>query len=146
MCSSDLSGLKETVNALLKLKQVPKNWVWLCKGLEPGTSLMPHQVIERELKLANAMDRGISLAVLSGPSFASEVAKGMPCALTAASGSAELVALIQQVFHHGNMRVYGSDDVVGVELGGAIKNVLAIATGIGDGLGLGLNEIGRAHV
>ncbi|MFZ9263669.1 MAG: NAD(P)H-dependent glycerol-3-phosphate dehydrogenase [Polynucleobacter sp.] len=137
--ATPVSGLKETVHALLKLTKVPKNWVWLCKGLEPGTSLMPHQVIERELKLANAMDRDISLAVLSGPSFASEVAKGMPCALTAASSSAELVALIQQVFHHGNMRVYGSDDVVGVELGGAIKNVLAIATGIGDGLGLGLN-------
>lgn len=137
--ATPVSGLKDTVHSLLKLGNIPRNWVWLCKGLEPGTSLMPHQVIERELKAGNALECGIRLAVLSGPSFASEVAKGMPCALTAASSSTELVALIQQVFHHGNMRVYGSDDVVGVELGGAIKNVLAIATGIGDGLGLGLN-------
>jgi glycerol-3-phosphate dehydrogenase (NAD(P)+) len=100
---------------------------------------MPHQVIARELSLAAATDRGIKTAVLSGPSFASEVAKGMPCALTVASDSNELIILVQDALHHGNMRIYGSNDIVGVELGGAIKNVLAIATGIGDGLGLGLN-------
>jgi len=137
--ATPVSGLKETVDQLLKLQQIPKNWVWLCKGLEPKTSLMPHQVIARELSLAAANDRGIQTAVLSGPSFASEVAKGMPCALTVASDSNELIAKVQDALHHGNMRIYGSNDIVGVELGGAIKNVLAIATGIGDGLGLGLN-------
>jgi len=137
--ATPVSGLKETVDHLLKLQQIPKNWVWLCKGLEPKTSLMPHQVIARELSLASANDRGIKTAVLSGPSFASEVAKGMPCALTVASESNELIAKVQDALHHGNMRIYGSNDIVGVELGGAIKNVLAIATGIGDGLGLGLN-------
>jgi glycerol-3-phosphate dehydrogenase (NAD(P)+) len=137
--ATPVSGLKETVGQLLKLQQVPKNWVWLCKGLEPKTSLMPHQVIARELSLASANDRGIQAAVLSGPSFASEVAKGMPCALTVASDSNELITKVQDALHHGNMRIYGSNDIVGVELGGAIKNVLAIATGIGDGLGLGLN-------
>jgi len=137
--ATPVSGLKETVDHLLKLQQIPKNWVWLCKGLEPKTSLMPHQVIARELSLASANDRGINTAVLSGPSFASEVAKGMPCALTVASESNELIAKVQDALHHGNMRIYGSNDIVGVELGGAIKNVLAIATGIGDGLGLGLN-------
>ena len=137
--ATPVSGLKETVDQLLKLQQIPKNWVWLCKGLEPKTSLMPHQVIARELSLAAANDRGIKTAVLSGPSFASEVAKGMPCALTVASDSNELITLVQEALHHGNMRIYGSNDIVGVELGGAIKNVLAIATGIGDGLGLGLN-------
>jgi len=137
--ATPVSGLKETVDQLLKLQQIPKNWVWLCKGLEPKTSLMPHQVIARELSLAAANDRGIQTAVLSGPSFASEVAKGMPCALTAASDSNELITKVQDALHHGNMRIYGSNDIVGVELGGAIKNVLAIATGIGDGLGLGLN-------
>jgi glycerol-3-phosphate dehydrogenase (NAD(P)+) len=126
--ATPVSGLKETVNQLLKLQQVPKNWVWLCKGLEPKTSLMPHQVIARELSLASANDRGIQTAVLSGPS-----------ALTVASDSNELIAKVQDALHHGNMRIYGSNDIVGVELGGAIKNVLAIATGIGDGLGLGLN-------
>jgi glycerol-3-phosphate dehydrogenase (NAD(P)+) len=137
--ATPVSGLKETVDQLLKLQQVPKNWVWLCKGLEPKTSLMPHQVIARELSLASANDRGIQTAVLSGPSFASEVAKGMPCALTVASDSNELITKVQDALHHGSMRIYGSNDIVGVELGGAIKNVLAIATGIGDGLGLGLN-------
>jgi glycerol-3-phosphate dehydrogenase (NAD(P)+) len=137
--ATPVSGLKETVDQLLKLQQIPKNWVWLCKGLEPKTSLMPHQVIARELSLASADNRGIKTAVLSGPSFASEVAKGMPCALTVASDSNDLIALVQDSLHHGNMRIYGSNDIVGVELGGAIKNVLAIATGIGDGLGLGLN-------
>ncbi len=137
--ATPVSGLKETVDHLLKLQQIPKNWVWLCKGLERKTSLMPHQVIARELSLASANDRGINTAVLSGPSFASEVAKGMPCALTVASESNELIAKVQDALHHGNMRIYGSNDIVGVELGGAIKNVLAIATGIGDGLGLGLN-------
>lgn len=137
--STPVSGLKEVVHALLALPACPKNWVWLCKGLEPETSLMPHQVVERELKAAKSEGREIQLAVLSGPSFASEVAKGMPCALTVASRSEYLVTCVQRVFHYGNMRIYGSDDVVGVELGGAIKNVLAIATGIGDGLGLGLN-------
>lgn len=137
--ATPVSGLKETVDQLLKLQQIPKNWVWLCKGLEPKTSLMPHQVIARELSLASANNRGIKTAVLSGPSFASEVAKGMPCALTVASDSNDLIALVQTALHHGNMRIYGSNDIVGVELGGAIKNVLAIATGIGDGLGLGLN-------
>jgi glycerol-3-phosphate dehydrogenase (NAD(P)+) len=63
----------------------------------------------------------------------------MPCALTIASISSKLCAVVQLAFHHGNMRVYASDDLVGVELGGAVKNVLAIAAGIGDGLDLGLN-------
>jgi glycerol-3-phosphate dehydrogenase (NAD(P)+) len=137
--STPVSGLKDAVHSLLDLPIYPKNWVWLCKGLEPETSLMPHQVIERELKLSGSENKNIQLAVLSGPSFASEVAKGMPCALTVASSSEHLVACVQKIFHYGNMRIYGSNDVIGVELGGAIKNVLAIATGISDGLGLGLN-------
>lgn len=137
--ATPVSGLKDVVHALLDLPICPKNWVWLCKGLEPETSLMPHQVIERELKLSNFECKDFQLAVLSGPSFASEVANGKPCALTVASGSVKLVEYVQTIFHYGNMRIYGSDDIVGVELGGAIKNVLAIATGISDGLGLGLN-------
>lgn len=137
--STPVSGLKDIVHSLLALPSCPKNWVWLCKGLESETSLMPHQVIERELSLSKSEYKNIQLAVLSGPSFASEVAKGMPCALTVASNSKQLVAYVQRIFHYGNMRIYGSDDIVGVELGGAIKNVLAIATGISDGLGLGLN-------
>jgi glycerol-3-phosphate dehydrogenase (NAD(P)+) len=80
-----------------------------------------------------------SYGVLSGPSFAHEVGAGMPCALTVASTSNALCEIVQAAFHHGNMRIYSSDDLIGVELGGAVKNVLAIAAGIGDGLNLGLN-------
>jgi len=138
--ATPVSGLSELVDHLLKTIDVPLNWVWLCKGLEPKTSAMPHQVIERELSKSQlSFARQIRLGVLSGPSFAVEVAREMPCALTVASHAEELVLLTQKVFHSGRMRIYGSDDVVGVELGGAIKNVLAIATGISDGLGLGLN-------
>jgi glycerol-3-phosphate dehydrogenase (NAD(P)+) len=77
--------------------------------------------------------------VLSGPSFAQEVAAGLPTALVAASCDAALTELAVQAFHGGALRVYTSGDPVGVEVGGAVKNVLAIATGIADGLGLGLN-------
>lgn len=76
---------------------------------------------------------------LSGPSFAQEVARGLPCALTIASSSAELCQHVVNAVHGNAIRVYSSDDVVGVEVGGAVKNILAIATGIADGLGLGLN-------
>jgi glycerol-3-phosphate dehydrogenase (NAD(P)+) len=111
LIATPVSGLKETIDKLLQLKQIPKNWVWLCKGLEPKTSLMPHQVIARELSLVSANDRGIKTAVLSGPSFASEVAKGMPCALTVASDSNDLISLVQDALHHGNMRIYGSNEI-----------------------------------
>jgi glycerol-3-phosphate dehydrogenase (NAD(P)+) len=76
---------------------------------------------------------------LSGPSFAQEVARGLPCALTVASSSDALRERVVASVHGGNLRVYSCDDMVGVEVGGAVKNVLAIATGVADGLGLGLN-------
>ncbi|MCF8189973.1 MAG: NAD(P)-dependent glycerol-3-phosphate dehydrogenase [Polynucleobacter sp.] len=136
--ATPMSGLSETVAQVLRLAKHPLNIVWLCKGLEPSTTLLPHQVVEREDQLHS---HGIphSYGALSGPSFAQEVANGMPCALTVASQSNTLCDIVQGAFHHGNMRIYASDDLVGVELGGAIKNVLAIAAGIGDGLDLGLN-------
>ena len=107
--------------------------VWLCKGFENGTGLLPHQVVREVL---GAQVPG---AALSGPSFAQEVARGLPCALTAASDSPALRERVVTLVHGGNIRVYSSDDLVGVEVGGAVKNVLAIATGACDGLGLGLN-------
>jgi glycerol-3-phosphate dehydrogenase (NAD(P)+) len=78
-------------------------------------------------------------AALSGPSFAQEVARGLPCALTAASESAALRERVVSLVHGNNIRVYACNDMVGVEVGGAVKNILAIATGAADGLGLGLN-------
>jgi glycerol-3-phosphate dehydrogenase (NAD(P)+) len=136
--ATPMSGLSETIAQVLKNAKHPLNIIWLCKGLEPNTSLLPHQVVERESKMHS---HGIthSYGALSGPSFAREVGAGMPCALTVASKSPQLCETVQSAFHHGNMRVYSSDDLIGVELGGAIKNVLAIAAGIGDGLDLGLN-------
>ncbi len=109
------------------------NLVWLCKGLEQDTMLLPHQVVEQELGTL------LPCGVLSGPSFAQEVAYGLPCALTFASRYPELSELVLQAVHGPMMRVYSSDDLIGVELGAAVKNILAIATGIVDGLGLGLN-------
>ena len=116
----------------LKHQNIP-NLVWLCKGFENGTGLLPHQIFQEILgdKVAGG--------ALSGPSFAQEVARGLPCALTIASHDADLRACVVSALHGGNFRVYGSDDLVGVEVGGAVKNVLAIATGVADGLGLGLN-------
>ena len=136
--ATPMSGLSETVAQVLHLAQHPLNIVWLCKGLEPSTALLPHQVVDREDQLHR---HGLQHAygALSGPSFAQEVGNSMPCALTIASKSNTLCDIVQGAFHHGNMRIYASDDLVGVELGGAIKNVLAIAAGIGDGLDLGLN-------
>ena len=136
--ATPMSGLAATITQVLKTAKHPLNIIWLCKGLEPTTALLPHQVVAREHALHS---HGIQHAygALSGPSFAREVGAGMPCALTVASTSSQLCEIVQAAFHHGNMRVYSSDDLIGVELGGAIKNVLAIAAGIGDGLDLGLN-------
>jgi glycerol-3-phosphate dehydrogenase (NAD(P)+) len=136
--ATPMSGLSETIAHALKIAQHPLNIIWLCKGLEPVTAFLPHQVVEREAQL-HSHGVGHSCGVLSGPSFAREVAAGMPCALTVASNSKDLCSIVQAAFHHGNMRIYSSDDLIGVELGGAVKNVLAIAAGIGDGLNLGLN-------
>jgi glycerol-3-phosphate dehydrogenase (NAD(P)+) len=107
--------------------------VWLCKGFEYGTGLLPHQIMREVL------GDGVAGGALSGPSFAQEVARGLPCALTIASSSAALRDCVVAAVHGGNIRVYSSEDLVGVEVGGAVKNVLAIATGVADGLGLGLN-------
>ena len=136
--ATPMSGLSETAAQVLRLAKHPLNIVWLCKGLEPSSTLLPHQVVEREDKLHSHGPQH-SYGALSGPSFAQEVGNGMPCALTIASKSNTLCDIVQGAFHHGNMRIYASDDLVGVELGGAIKNILAIAAGIGDGLDLGLN-------
>jgi glycerol-3-phosphate dehydrogenase (NAD(P)+) len=126
-----VAGLRPLLGQL-KGRPIP-NVVWLCKGFEYDTGLLPHQIVRAVLGEA------VAGGALSGPSFAQEVAKGLPCALTIASDSAALRACVVETAHGGNMRVYSSEDLVGVEVGGAVKNVLAIATGAADGLGLGLN-------
>jgi glycerol-3-phosphate dehydrogenase (NAD(P)+) len=129
--ASSVSGLRPLSQTLRGLS-IP-NVVWLCKGLEEHTLLLPHQVVQQEL------GSNLPCGVLSGPSFAQEVALGKPCALTVASQFSALSELVVRVLHGPAMRIYSSDDVVGVEVGGAVKNILAIATGIADGLNLGLN-------
>ena len=106
--------------------------LWLCKGFQEGTGWLGHEV-------AHAAQPAARVGVLSGPSFAIEVARGQPTALVAASSDAGLREAAVQAFHAANLRIYTSADPVGVEVGGAVKNVLAIATGIADGMQLGLN-------
>lgn len=107
--------------------------VWLCKGFEADSALMPHQVAAGELP--PSWPRG----VLSGPSFAQEVAAGLPTALVLASGDEAFAQRTAQALHHARLRVYASSDVSGVEVGGAVKNVMAIAAGVCDGMKLGNN-------
>ncbi len=128
---SSVAGLRPLCVALRDCS-VP-NLVWLCKGLEEHSLLLPHQIVQQELG-----DK-LPCGALSGPSFAQEVAAGQPCALTIGSAFPQLSELVVSAIHGPAMRVYSSDDLVGVEVGGAVKNILAIATGIADGLGLGLN-------
>ena len=106
---------------------------WATKGLELNTGKLLHEVMNETLPDFK------HYAVVSGPTFASEVAKGLPTAMTAAATDPQLAQQIAAAFHGKNYRVYTSDDIVGVELGGAVKNVLAIAAGISDGLGFGAN-------
>ena len=126
--ATPVAGLREV---LPRAAGVPV--VWLCKGFEAGTGLLPHQVV------AAVLGARAVCGALSGPSFALEVARGLPCALTLASRNAEFARAAAQTLHGGRLRVYHSSDLAGVEIGGAVKNVMAIAVGIADGLGLGQN-------
>ena len=131
--ATPVAGLRALCRAMRQAGVVPAHIVWLCKGFEADTQCLPNEVVAAELPAHR------SNGTLSGPSFAREVGQGLPVALTVASTSAQLGARTVAAFHHGAMRIYTGDDVIGVEVGGAVKNVLAIATGISDGLGLGLN-------
>ena len=126
--ATPMAALREMLQALPDCGRV----LWLCKGFEAGTGLLGHEV-------AGSVRPSLQAGVLSGPSFADEVARGRPTALVAASVDIALAEASVEAFHSEALRVYTSSDPVGVEVGGAVKNVLAIATGIADGLGLGLN-------
>lgn len=107
--------------------------VWVCKGLEAESAKLPHQIVAEELG-----DR-LPCGALSGPSFADEVARGLPTAITLASRDAVFARQTALDLHTPHLRLYANDDLPGVEIGGAVKNVMAIATGICDGLGFGYN-------
>ena len=113
---------------------------WLCKGFEavaPGADSASFGLLAHEVQALVAPD--LIAGVFSGPSFAQEVALGQPTALVAASHHAAVRESLVAAFHSPSVRVYANEDIVGVEVGGAVKNVLAIATGLCDGLALGLN-------
>ncbi|QKO20722.1 NAD(P)H-dependent glycerol-3-phosphate dehydrogenase [Rhodoferax sp. BAB1] len=125
-----MAGLR---GVLQQIQACEQPVAWLCKGFEPGVQgLLAHEI---QAEVAPRLQAG----VLSGPSFALEVARGQPTALVAASRHAAVRERLVQAFHSPTLRVYDNEDIVGVEVGGAVKNVLAIATGLCDGLNLGLN-------
>jgi glycerol-3-phosphate dehydrogenase (NAD(P)+) len=131
LLATPMAGLRPTVAQLARLRpELP--FLWVCKGLEAGSALLPHQVAAAEHPRARC-------GALTGPSFADEVARGLPAAITLASADAAFAAAMAQELHGPRLRLYANDDIVGAEVGGAVKNVMAIATGICDGLGLGLN-------
>lgn len=131
--ATPMAGLRDMLTRLQHCR-VPV--AWLCKGFEAANS-------DASGLLANEIQKQVAPAlragVLSGPSFALEVAQGQPTALVAASVHESVRDALVAAFHSQTLRVYANDDIVGVEVGGAVKNVLAIATGLCDGLNLGLN-------
>ncbi len=132
LLATSVSGLRPTLARLRELA-VTAPVVWVCKGLEAESGLLPHQVVAQELGAE------WPCAALTGPSFAQEVAQGMPTAVTLAGHDLSFTQPLAARLNMPRLRIYASDDVVGAEVGGAVKNVLAIAAGICDGLGFGLN-------
>jgi glycerol-3-phosphate dehydrogenase (NAD(P)+) len=130
--ATPMAGLTASLQALVPVKAPV---AWLCKGFDEN-GLLGHEIAALSAGESGA-DR--HLGVLSGPSFALEVARGQPTALVAASAQPAVCQALVAAFHSERLRVYESKDVIGVEVGGAVKNVLAIATGLCDGLQLGLN-------
>jgi glycerol-3-phosphate dehydrogenase (NAD(P)+) len=134
-----LAGLRALCEQLADLlaQQPPRlaGILYTCKGLEADTGQLPSEVALAALSAVTDIPTG----VLSGPSFALEVARGLPVALAVASQHCALRDATIQALHGDNIRVYASHDVLGVEVGGALKNIMAIACGVGDGLGLGTN-------
>ncbi|RUR09278.1 NAD(P)H-dependent glycerol-3-phosphate dehydrogenase [Legionella sp. km772] len=116
-----------------QIKIKPKGLTWLTKGIDPQSHQLLHELV------AARFGASFPVAVISGPSFAKEVARFLPTALTLAGNDSNHQKTIHQLLHHNNVRVYLSDDLIGVQLCGAVKNVLAIACGISDGLGYGAN-------
>jgi glycerol-3-phosphate dehydrogenase (NAD(P)+) len=129
LAATPVAALRDVFSAMKK----DASLVWLSKGFEEGSGLLPHEIA------AQTLGKGARYGALSGPSFAAEVARGLPCALTLAANDPAFAREAAAILHGGRMRVYYSSDLVGVEVGGAVKNVMAIAAGISDGLGLGLN-------
>jgi glycerol-3-phosphate dehydrogenase (NAD(P)+) len=131
LIATPMAGLRATASQLAQARPALP-FLWVCKGLEAGTGLLPHQAVA-------AVHPHATCGALTGPSFAAEVARGLPAAVTIASADATFADRMAHELHGPRLRLYANADIVGAEVGGAVKNVMAIATGICDGLGLGLN-------
>ena len=132
LLTTPCAGLADVLRELQTLPDRDFNICLACKGIEPNTLTLNHLLVEQYLP-------GVPVAVLSGPSFAREVAEGLPTAVTIASQDPDIAVRFSALFHCEVFRTYTHDDVVGVQVGGAVKNVMAIAAGISDGLGYGAN-------
>lgn len=128
------SGLRQVLEQIAVFARPHLRLSWACKGIETGTRLLPHQIV------AQYFGDACPTAVISGPTFAGEVAAGVPSAVVVASTDGEFALALAERLHGGTFRAYLGEDVIGVEVGGAVKNVLAIAAGISDGLGFGANS------
>ena len=126
-------GLRETLTTIKPFLGSASRVCWATKGFELHSGKLPHQVA------AEVLGHDRPVAVLSGPTFAKEVADGLPTAMTIAANHAEFADDLAAALSSNNFRAYTSDDMIGVEVGGAVKNVLAIAAGMSDGLGFGAN-------
>ncbi len=127
-----LAGLAGTVARLHDLAPGTP-LLWACKGLEAGTGRLPHEIV------LDILGRDAPCGVLTGPSFAAEVGADQPTAVTLASADAAFAEYWIQQLHQPRFRIYANTDLVGAEIGGGLKNVIAIAAGVSDGMGFGLN-------
>lgn len=126
-------AFNETLLALASFRKNGVGVAWATKGFEPGSGRFLHEVAE------DLLGKEVPLAVVTGPSFAKEVALGLPTAVTVHSESSEFAQMLADALHGPSFRAYTGNDMMGAELGGAMKNVLAVATGVADGMNLGLN-------
>ena len=132
--ATSTAGLGATT-ALIHERMPGMPILWACKGFDKDTGKLPHELVGQLM----GTKPGIHYGALSGPSFALEVARGLPCALTLAANDLGFAREMTAQLNGPALRIYSSDDLVGVELGGALKNVMAIAAGICDGMQLGMN-------
>jgi glycerol-3-phosphate dehydrogenase (NAD(P)+) len=130
--ASSTAGLREIATRVHAIDR-SATLAWACKGFETASALLPHQIV------AEALPQASRVGALSGPSFALEVARGQPTAVVFAAADGRFAHEIAAALNGPRLRIYSSDDLAGVELGGALKNVVAIAAGISDGLSLGRN-------
>jgi glycerol-3-phosphate dehydrogenase (NAD(P)+) len=134
LLATPLIGFRSTLHRLRDARLPLPPLLWVCKGLEAQTAKLPHQIVAEEL------GEGARYGVLTGPSFAEEVARGLPTAVTLAANDGEFARQMAVELHSPRLRIYANDDLPGAEIGGAVKNVMAIAAGICDGLGFGYNS------